>query len=64
MRKLALTVAGGFALALVVSSAALAEGGCGGSNADNAAESAQTTDAPYTPTPTAAQTQTGTGTQG
>ena len=64
MRKLALTVAGGFALALVVSSAALAEGGCGGSNADNATESAQTTHGPYTPAPTATKTQSGTGTQG
>jgi hypothetical protein len=61
MRKLALTVAGGFALALVVSSAALAEGGCGGSHA---LKTAQTTDAPYTPAPTATQTQTQTGTQG
>ena len=61
MRKLALTVAGGFALALAVSTTALAEGGCGGSHADNAAETAS---APYTPTPTAAETQTGAGTQG
>jgi F0F1-type ATP synthase membrane subunit c/vacuolar-type H+-ATPase subunit K len=61
MRKLVLTVAGGFALALAVSTTALAEGGCGGSSADNAAESAS---APYTPAPTAAQTQTGTERQG
>jgi len=60
MRKLALMAAGGFALALAVSSTAMAEGGCGAGHADKA----ETASAPYTPAPTAAETQTGADSQG